>query len=97
MRIEDRSGRPLVEATVTLDEAEAVTLLEALADVVAGERDHLHLSHPGGPQLVVRRGDGGSDPLQRHLDWWLGPLVLLAAIFLVVGAVTVVRWAVGLL
>jgi hypothetical protein len=31
------------------------------------------------------------------MDWWMGPVVLLGGLFLVVGAATVVRWAVGLL
>jgi hypothetical protein len=31
------------------------------------------------------------------MDWWLGPLVLFGAVFVIVGAVTILRWAVGLL
>jgi hypothetical protein len=31
------------------------------------------------------------------MDWWVGPLILLGAIFVIVGLVTVVSWAVGLL
>jgi hypothetical protein len=31
------------------------------------------------------------------MDWWVGPLILLGAIFIIVGMITVVGWAVGLL
>jgi hypothetical protein len=98
MRIEDRGGEPLPEATLSVDDDELIDLLQGLADVVEGKRDHLHFAQAGGPQLVVRRAsEGDPDPLHRQMDWWLGPLVLLGALFVIVGAVTVVRWAIGLL
>ncbi len=98
MKIEDRDGRVLTEATVSVDEAELVDLLEGLADVIEGKREHLHFKQLGGPQLVVRRtAESDPDPLGRQMDWWLGPLVLFAAVFILVGAVTVIRWAASLL
>jgi hypothetical protein len=98
MRIEDRRGQALTEATVTVDDEELVDLLQGLADVIEENRGHLHFSQPGGPQLVVRRGEGvDSDPLGRQVDWWVGPLVLITAVLVVIGAATVVRWAGGLL
>lgn len=98
MRIEDRAGTSLPEATVTLDDRELVDLLQGLADVIEEERKHLHFSQPGGPQLVVRRtAEADADPLGRQMDWWLGPAVLFGAVFLIVGLVTVVRWAASLL
>lgn len=98
MKIEDRSGQPLPEVTVTVDDQELVDLLQGLADVIEGDRPHLHFRQRGGPQLVVRRtAEADADPLGRAIDWWVGPLVLFGVVFLVVGAVTVVRWAVGLL
>ncbi len=98
MKIEDRRGETLTEATVTVDDEELVDLLQGLADVIEGDRTHLHFAQPGGPQLVVRRAaEADSDPLQRAMDWWVGPLVLVGTIFLVIGAATVIRWAAGLL
>ncbi|MFN2491241.1 MAG: hypothetical protein ABR529_16240 [Actinomycetota bacterium] len=98
MRIENKGGESLAEATVTVDDEELVDLLQGLADVIEGERPHLHFSQMGGPQLVVRRAsESDDDPLGRQLDWWIGPTVLLGVLFAVVGAFTVVRWAVGLL
>jgi hypothetical protein len=98
MKIEDRSGESLPEATVTVDDAEIISLLQGLADVIEGKRPHLHFSQPGGPQLVVRMSaEGDSDPLGRQTDWWMGPLVLIAILFIVLGAATFVQWAAGLL
>ena len=97
MKIEDRRGESLVEATVTVDDEELIDLLQGLADVVEGKREHLHFSQLGGPQLVVRRThEADDDPLGRQLDWWMGPLILFGLIFVVIGAYTVVSWAVGL-
>jgi hypothetical protein len=98
VKIEDRRGEPLPEATVTVDDREIISLLEGIADVVEGKREHLHFAQPGGPQLVVRRTvEDEPDPLGRGLDWWVGPLVLLAALFIVLGAATFIRWAASLL
>ena len=97
MKIEDQRGESLTEATVTVDDAELMDLLQGLADVVEGSREHLHFNQIGGPQLVVRRAaEGEDDPLKRQLDWWLGPLILIAVIVLVVGVATVIKWISGL-
>lgn len=98
MKIEDRRGESMLEATVTVDDEELLDLLQGLADVVEGTREHLHFNQIGGPQLVVRReSEGDPDPIGRQLDWWMGPLILVATVFVIIGAVTFVRWAVGLL
>lgn len=98
MRLENERGDSITEATVVVDDHELVDLLQGLADVVEGKREHLHFKQIGGPQLVVRRQqEADSDPLHQGLDWKVGPLVLFGLVFVVVGLVTVIRWAVGLL
>ncbi len=97
MKIEDKTGESLPEATVVLDDEELIDLLQGLADVIEGEREHLHFSQLGGPQLVVRRtAEAEADPLGRQSDWWMGPLVLFAVLFIVIGLITVIRWAANL-
>lgn len=97
MKIEDKTGETLAEATVVLDDEELIDLLQGLADVIEGEREHLHFNQLGGPQLVVRRtAEAESDPLGRQSDWWMGPLVLFGAVFVVIGLITVIRWAANL-
>jgi hypothetical protein len=98
MKIEDHRGETLREATVVVDDNELIDLLQGLADVLEGSREHLHFAQLGGPQLVVRRvNEAEADPLRRQMDWWWGPLVLTAAVLIVVGAINLVGWAVGLL
>ena len=98
MRLENERGDSVQEATIVVDDHELVDLLQGLADVVEGKREHLHFKQLGGPQLVVKRQEeADSDPLGRSRDWRVGPLVLFGIVFLVVGLVTVVRWAAGLL
>jgi hypothetical protein len=98
MKIEDRRGQSLPEVTVSVDENEIVSLLEGVADVIEGKREHLHFAQPGGPQLVVRRAsETDDDPLGRQVDWWVGPLILLAALFIILGAATFIGWAASLL
>lgn len=84
------------ETTLVVDDEELIDLLQGLADLVEGNRPHLHFSQPGGPQLVVRHGDA-VDPIERATDWWVGPLVLFGALFVIIGAITVLRWALGLI
>jgi hypothetical protein len=97
MKIEAKDGDSLPEATVVLDDEELIDLLQGLADVIEGKREHLHFNQLGGPQLVVRRtAEAEADPLGRQTDWWMGPLVLFVAVFVVIGAVTVIRWAASL-
>jgi hypothetical protein len=98
MRIENAKGDSLTEATISLDDEELIDLLQGLADVVERTRPHLHFAQPGGPQLVFRRSsEGDPDPLRRQMDWWVGPLVLFGTVFVLIGVITVIRWAAGLL
>ena len=99
MKIEDQSGNALKEATVSVGDEEIIDLLQGLADVIEGKREHLHFNQLGGPQLVVRRTseNESEEPLRRQMDWWLGPLVLFVVVFVLIGLVTVVRWAIGLM
>jgi hypothetical protein len=100
MKITNQAGDALTEVSVDVDAEEIIDLLQGLADVVEGKREHLHFKQLGGPELVVRLvGDSSveADPLGRQMDWYVGPLVLFAVLFAVVGFITVARWAVGLL
>jgi hypothetical protein len=44
----------------------------------------------------VKRAAESDQPIERQMDWWVGPLILFGIVFVVIGAVTVIRWAVGL-
>ena len=98
MRIVDQRGEPVPEATITVDDTELIELLQSLADLVEGKKEHVHVLQPGGAQLVIERGgEADAEPLERQMDWWVGPLILFGALFVVIGLVTFIRWAVNLL
>src|SRR5665811_2241527 len=98
MKIEDRTGEPLSVATVTVGPEEIIDFLQGLADVVEGKRPHLHFSQSGGPQLVVNLAhEGELDAIERQMDWWIGPLILAVVVLSVLGAITLLRWAAGLI
>jgi hypothetical protein len=98
MRIEDRKGERLPEATVTVEDDELIDLLQGLADVIEGKREHLHFAQVGGSQLVVRRAhEDDADPIENQMDWWIGPLVLFGTLFVIIGIATVLKWAAGLI
>ena len=46
---------PEATLTITVNDEELVDLLQGLADVIEGDRQHLHFQQLGGPQLVIRR------------------------------------------
>ena len=97
MKIEDRRGEPVEETTVTVDDEELIDLLQGLADLVEGKREHLHFQQLGGPELVVQRATAeDAAPIERQMDWWVGPLILFGVVFVIIGAITVLRWAIGL-
>ena len=97
MRIEDRRGEAVDETTVTVDDEELIDLLQGLADLVEGKREHLHFQQLGGPELVVQRAsEAAAAPIERQMDWWVGPLILFTVLFTIVGAITIIRWAIGL-
>lgn len=97
MKIENRRGEPVEETTVTVDDEELIDLLQGLADLVEGKREHLHFAQLGGPELVVKRGDEvDAAPIERQMDWWVGPLILFGVIFAIVGIINIVAWAVRL-
>jgi hypothetical protein len=98
MRIVDRRGEPVPEATITVDDTELIELLQSLADLAEGKKEHAHVLQPGGAQLVIERGgEADAEPLDRQMDWWVGPLILFATIFIVIGLINFIRWAVNLL
>ena len=97
MKIEDRRGEPVLETTVTVDDEELIDLLQGLADLVEGKREHLHFQQMGGPELVVQRASAADvQPIERQMDWWVGPLLLFGVVFVVIGIINVVGWALRL-
>ncbi len=97
MQITDSSGRPISEVTVRLTTGEVTELLVAASEIDDGTADHSLLRDGEGSALALYVERGEASPLERGTDWWLGPILLLLAIFVIVGALTIARGLMGLL
>lgn len=96
MDLTDGRGRPLEEVTLRLSEDEVTDLLVAASQLDGGEENAL-VQGVDGRAIVIYRETGEPTPLDRNTDWWVGPLILVAVMFLVVGAYTIARGILGLL
>lgn len=97
MQITDSSGRALSEVTVRLTTGEVTELLVAASEIDDGTTDHNLLRDGEGSALALYVERGEASPLERGTDWWVGPILLLLAIFVLVGAFTIAKGFVGLL
>lgn len=97
MQINDSGGRTLDEVTVRLGAEELTELLVAASQLEEGELNHAVLRDGAGNALALYRESGEPPPLERHFDWWLGPMILAAVILMAIGAYTIARGIVGLL
>lgn len=97
MQISDSRGRSLDEVVVRLDGEELTELLVAASQLDERSRDHAVVGDEAGNIVALYRETGEAPPLQRHFDWWLGPLILAGVILMLVGAFTIARGFVGLL
>lgn len=88
MDITDAQGHPLGEVTLRLDPREVADLLVGASSIDDGSADHAVIRDEEGRSVALYLGSGGTSPLQRHSDWWVGPILLLIFVFLAAGAYT---------
>jgi hypothetical protein len=97
MKLTDSSGKTLSEVTVRLNAGEVTELLVAASEIDDGTTDHNLVRDPQGSALALYVDRDQATPLERGMDWWTGPVLLLVAIFILVGIFTVAKGLVGLL
>lgn len=97
MEVSDGRGRPMDEVTLRLSEEEVTDLLLAASALDDGGQDHALVRSTQGVTVALYRETGEPTPLARNTDWWVGPLILVAVLFLVVGAYTIARGILSLL
>jgi hypothetical protein len=97
MELKDGRGHPLNEVIVMLSNEEVTELLVATSQLDGTDADHALLRTPEGTTLAIYRAADREPELARGTDWWMGPLVLVAVLFLVVGAYTIARGVLGLI
>lgn len=91
MELRDGAGKILDEVTVRLGPDEVTELLVAASKLDDGFSDHALMRSRGGSTLALYSTEEAPTALQRGMDWWVGPLVLLAVLLLAVGAYTIAR------
>lgn len=97
MEIRDGRGRSIPEATVRLSKEEVTDLLVETSQVDDGSKDHALLRDESGTTLAIYVETGEKPPLEKHFDWWVGPLILFVIVLVLVGAFTIARGIISLL
>lgn len=97
MEIMDGRGKSIPEATVKLSKDEVTDLLVETSQVDDGSKDHALLRDESGRILAIYVDTNEKAPLEKHFDWWIGPVILIFIVLVVVGAITVARGIVSLI
>lgn len=90
MEISDGQGQSLEEVTLRLSPAEVADLLVGASSLDDGGADHAVIRDDEGRSVALYLG-GDATPLDRSMDWWVGPIVLVLVVFLAAGAYTLAR------
>lgn len=97
MEIRDGAGKRVQEATLRLSPEEMTDLLVATSQIDDGTTEHAVIRDQDGNVLAVYLDRPESTPIERGMDWWVGPIILTAVVLLGIGAFTVARALVRLL
>jgi hypothetical protein len=97
VKIQDSRGRTIPEVTLQLQDEEVTELMVAASQLEEGSVSHAIVRDPTGNAVALYMRSDEFEPLERQVDWWLGPLILIVIVLIAVGAFTVVRGIIGLL
>lgn len=91
--ISDDRGRSLEEVTLRLNPREVADLLVGASSIDDGAADHAVIRDPdtGRSVALYRFDEGEPTAIQRQMDWWVGPIILLVVLFVAVGGYTIAR------
>jgi hypothetical protein len=89
VEIRDGQGRLLEEVTILLGAAEVADLMVGASSLDDGNADHAVVRDEEGHSVALYLGEPGDPgPLERQSDWWVGPIILVVAVFVIAGAYT---------
>lgn len=97
MKIQDARGRTIPEVTLQLQDEEVTDLMVAASQLEEGSVSHAIVRDSSGNAVALYMRSEELEPLERQVDWWLGPVILLVVVLVGVGAYTIVRGIIGLL
>lgn len=97
MEIRDARGKQIPEATLRMSKEEVTDLLVEASQVDDGSKEHALLRDQSGTTLAIYVETDEAAPLERHTDWWVGPLILFLVLLVLMGAFTLAKGIVSLL
>lgn len=97
MEIRDARGRQIPEAVLRMSKEEVTNLLVETSQVDDGTKEHALIRDQSGTTLAIYVETQEPPPLDRHTDWWAGPLILFLILLVLMGAFTLARGIVSLL
>ena len=98
MEIRDAQGHALEEVTVQLGAEEVADLMVGASSLDDGNADHAVIRDEQGHSLALYLGEPGeASPIDRQSDWWVGPIILVVAVFVIAGAYTLASGLIRLL
>jgi hypothetical protein len=87
VEILDAEGHTLEKVTVRLTPEEVANLMVGASSLDDGDADHAVIGDDEGRSLALYLGEPGDEtPLDRQSDWWVGPIILVVAVFVLSGA-----------
>ncbi|MGH2719490.1 MAG: hypothetical protein ACRDJU_13070 [Actinomycetota bacterium] len=87
MEIKDAQGHTLEEVTIRLGPSEVADLMVGASSLDDGNADHAVIRDEDGHSLALYLGEPGDEtPIDRQSDWWVGPIILAVAVFVIAGA-----------
>lgn len=72
-------------------------LLVATSQLEGGEVTHAIVRDSAGNAVAIYPELKEPEPIERQVDWWLGPLLLILVLLMVIGAFTLARGLVVML
>ncbi len=97
MEIRDARGKQTPEAILRMSRQEVTDLLVEASQVDDGSKEHALIRDAAGTTLAIYVETEEAPPLERHTDWWAGPLILFLVLLVLIGAFTLARGIVALL
>lgn len=87
MEITDAQGHTIEQVTVRLTPEEVANLMVGASSLDDGNADHAVIGDDEGRSLALYlAASGDATPLERQSDWWVGPIILVVAVFVLAGA-----------
>lgn len=80
-----------------MSQEEMTELMVAASQLEGGEVSHAIVRDAEGNALAIYPKPMQAEPIERQVDWWLGPLLLVLVLLMVIGAFTLARGFVAML